>query len=61
MTTTTDWTPAAAAAFFAHVEAQQKTYIARLAEAVAIDSVSCEVARRPKVRFAAADERTTRR
>lgn len=36
-------------AFFAYVDAHQEEYIARLAEAVAIDSVSAEPERRPKV------------
>ena len=36
--------------FFKYIEDHKKEYIARLAEAVAIDSVSGEVARRPKVK-----------
>ena len=43
------WTTEMSDAFFKHIEAHQAEYIQRLAEAVAIDSVSGEAARRPKV------------
>jgi nonspecific dipeptidase len=43
------WGEAESAAFFAHIDAHKDEYIARLAEAVAIDSVSCEAPRRPQV------------
>lgn len=37
------------APFFAYVDAHSEEYIARLAEAIAIPSVSAEAARRPEV------------
>ncbi|EGD79924.1 CNDP dipeptidase 2 [Salpingoeca rosetta] len=47
--TTTVWDDATSKKFFDHIESKKDEYIKRLAEAVAIDSVSGEVARRPKV------------